>query len=403
MVYWNRRYIRNNEDLENMVYAIKQGEQMKADSPYATTVSELNNTVYGLYIWEMLNYDIVPTNVIPSAVYRKSGFRTKIARAVINTVNGNDKYGGMSELGKFPELTRGTYADISVDPKIMGMAYGETLKQELLAQTEDDTWGGLNNIKMDIADDYKEKFAERIMEDRETIAGGASADFDYNSEKSITTLDQTTSSDAEEDALGGTENGHWDAYGQYDRDSSTTYDSTVITCNTSKTIGGDNGVLDKTHFTELEEKIREKSGKNPSFYLMPYNVASEVHHLYAADNVYTTDATITTGAEGLNSTGYGVQIQTAAINNIPIVTTRYSTKRAADTEQLGHIYALQTSGVGAEGYYCELSTLLPTTDTATMWGMIHQDTISRAGFITILEYINRFPQACGKIRDIKKR
>ena len=403
MVYWDRRYIKNNVDLENMIYAVKQGEQMKADSPYTTTISELNNTVYGLYIWEMLNYDVIPMSVIPNAIYRKSGFRVKTARAVLTTTNGNDKFGGMSELGKFPEMVRGKYADISVDPKIVGMAYGETLKHELQAQTEDDTWGGLNNIKMDVADDYTEKFAEIMMEDQEEVAGNASVDYDYYNRLRMTNFDQAVSSDAEEDEIGGSENGMFDAYGQYDRDSGTTYDSTVITCNTGNTIGGDNGVLDKTHFLKLEEQIRTKSGKNPSYYLMPYDVASEVHLLYAADNVYTTDATISTGAEGLNSTGYGVQIQTAAINNIPIVTTRHSTKNSSDDEQLGHIFALQTGGVGAEGYYSEMSTLLPTTDTAAMWGMIHNDTISRAAFITISEYINRFPQACGKIRDIKKR
>jgi len=391
-------------DLENWLYSIKMRSQVKADDPWDTTVTGISNVFYGMKPWLQLNYEETPVNVTPSNVYRKSGFRAKTTDAVINTENGNTALGGMSERGKFPELVHGGYQQLEVDPKIVGFAYGQTLKQELKAQTEDDNWGTAEQIRADMAVEYSQLIPKQMMRDMETIAAAATAHFKYSSAQEVTPFDQSISSDAEEDAIGGTYNGLFDAYGDMDRDSGTTYDSTVITCNEGGTIGGANGVLDRTHFSEMTQKILTNSGRRPSFYLMSYSVQAEIQHLYDGQVIYDPSKTISVGTGGVgNGTGLGVQQQVAAIEGIPIVSSKYATKRANDTDQEGHIFAICTDAMGSEGNITELSVLLPTVDTSVIWGMTHQDLITRTGLVTMLEQVNHQPNASGKFRDIKRR
>ena len=394
--YWNRNIINNMQDLEDIVYAIKFNEQLKADAPFLTSTTGLSNTLYGIAVWHQLNYEKIPLQVLPSNVYTQSGFNVKTSKSSGPTWLGEDD--------TIPEQIKGNYAKIKIDPKILSMTMGESLKQTLLAETNDDTIGGMAFIRSELAMEYEEGIPERLMADVESMSKAAA--YDYADDDKMTPYDRLISSDAEEDAHGGSNAGWYDCYvdGAMDRDGSTTFDSTVITCNESGTIGGTNGNLEKPIFTDLIQQIETKSGKRPSAFLTSYEVRGIIQHLYDGDVFYTPSNTVTGGLNGVESgTGLGVQYSVAAINGIPIIGSKYSIKNSADTAQASKILALNTDP-GPFGNVLELSVLYPTVEMTSGYGLQNKnhDLINRVGLITLAELVGHEPIALGKITDIAK-
>lgn len=409
--YWNRRLIPNMSDFEDIIYAIRY-EQRKADAPMTTQTIGLSNTQFGLEIWNQINYDKRPFAILPSTVFRSTGFNVKTGKAIVTTTNGNTALGGIGELGKLPETTHGTYAKIKVDPKIIGLTASESLKKELLSEIDDDTIGGMAFVRQELGYDYSEIMTELLMQDQETRAKAATGNYSYYDDEEIVPYDKAISSNPEENALGGDHDGQYDLYGTQDggtggmdRDSNSVFNSTVITCNESKDIGGTNGVIDKTHFSDLIAKIRTASGKEPTFFLMPYEMQAEIMHLYDGDVFYTPSNTVSAGVNGVqDKTGLGVQYNVAAIEGIPLIGSKYSVKNTADAQQAGKIFAVCTDG-GPRGHVMELSVLYPTVETSSMYGYANSqhDLVNRVGLITIFETIIHQPNACGKIIDCRRR
>jgi hypothetical protein len=386
------------QDLEDIVYAIKYNEQLKADDPFLTTTTGLSNTLYGIAVWHQLNYDKKPLQVLPSNVYTQSGFNTKTSRAT----TGSEIWMGESSI--VPDVVKGEYMKIKIDPKILAMAMGESLKQTLLAETNDDTIGGDAFVRSELAREYEEKIPERLMADMESAV--MSADYDYTVDNMITPYDKMISSDAEEDALGGTYNGRYDCYvdGAMDRDSSTAYDSVVITCNESDTIGGTNGTLEKPHFVDLLQQIETNSGMRPSAFLTSYEVRAQIQLLYDGDLIYTPSNTVSGGLNGVESgVGLGVQYSVATIDKIPVIGSKYSIKNSSDSTQASKILAI-TTDPGPFGNVMELSVLYPTVEMTSGYGLQNKnhDLINRTGLITLAEAVIHEPIACGKITDIAK-
>lgn len=414
--FWNSDVFHSIEDLENLLYSVRAvGEQIRADDPFTTTTPGLVNPRYGLNVWSQINYEKVPLEITPTDLYTQSGF---IAHTKDQILPDN---GGVSENGVMPELDKGDYVQIRLDPKIIAASAGETLKKELLASISDDTIGGMTFVRNRLAKVYTNAIATQVMRSAKEMARTASANFNYFASNQISPYDQLVSSMGENTAKrGNNRTGFHDCYGGgaanptnlgavnvgMDRDSSTLFDSTVTSC--SEDGEGDftkAGIIVKPHFTNTIAKIKDACGVKPNVILCTHEMQAEIMHLYDGDVWYNPDNTIRTGLGGIQGeTGIGVQKSVVAIQNIPVLETRFAIKDSNDTNEEGAILMLRTD-VDEDGQVLALSTLLPTVEVSSMYGYAnHQaDLKNRTGLITVAELALRRPNTCGKITNIIRR
>ena len=113
----------------------------------------------------------------------------------------------------------------------------------LSTHSKDDIWGGLGSLRLYMAVQHKEFINRMLLADVESDAAASSGN--HTGTKDFESLDRIVSSDAEEDALGGSHVGFydpWAADATVDRDGNGgEFDCTVESA--SGTIGTD-GVLD---------------------------------------------------------------------------------------------------------------------------------------------------------------
>ena len=405
--------IRDIDDLTDVTYSVLAGEQIKAETPFLSTTEGINNPIYGIMPWVLGNYNVGPYVMGPKDVYRKSGFRVQTGRAVMSTVNGNTIYGGMAENGKLPEITSIPVEEHDIDPKIMAMSYGNSLKHELLANSEDDTYGGLAQITNRMSYEYSYFICDALMRNQETVAAAATGNFDYDAQQDITNYDQAISNSAEEDAHGGgTHSGLYDVYGEFDRDTGTTYDSTVISASGGN-IGSGIGTLDRDHFSSLNADIEELCGRKPSVYLAQTQVRKEIKHLFDGQARYgASGMTVGVSVNGVTAPGgRAVQLEVGTVEDIPIISTHFKCAPTSDPNQAGTLFAFDLEYTNDMEHAVSFSMLLPTVyientpngGAGSAWGWVGRDLIQRAALVSIQEFKLSNPQGCGKLTDIALR
>ena len=405
--------IQTIDELEALYYGYNRNMLRKADAPITTSTTGTFNAIFGAYAWAQLNLEANAFGVLPKYPWDKSGWRVITAKAdtLVDTgCNNNTALGGTAEGGLIADTIKPTLAEIDVKPKTAQLPFSASEVMEWLAtHSKDDIWGGLGSLRLFMAVQHKELLNRMLLSDVEKVAACAGACNDFAGTLNWETLDRIISSDAEEDALGGSSNGYYDPWATasaspIDRDAGTTYDSTVTS--PSGTIGT-NGIMTDDVLRTFLRNIRKKAGKDPNVFLGSHEVYSEIQGLYMPSvriaNPYG-EALVQVDVNGIQTfKGTGVGIHVDSIYGVPFIPTKDAPSNACDSSEVGRLFALDTSD--AEGYgYPRLGIMvsIPTeyyeaTRRSPGYPFINNAFVEKGVFRTMGETVCRSFIAQGKI------
>lgn len=377
----------------------------KADANILTTTSGVFNTVFGAYAWANLNLEANIWSVLPKYVWDRSGFR--IITAKVGNLAGTNitTLGGTPEEGVIADTAKPTVEEVSVKPKIAQLPFGASVQMEWLANnSKDDIWGSLASLRLFNATQHKELLAQMLFSDVEGAAAGASADF--TGTNNFETLDRIVSADSEEDQLGGTYADWYDPWDTLDRDSLTKYDATVVSA--SGTIGT-NDVLTNTVILEFLRKIRKAGGQDPNVLVGSHEVYSEIQEIYSPQVRYPIGESIiqidVNGVQTFN--GQGVGLHVSSLYGIPFIPSKDAPSYSSDTNEVGRLFAFDTSDHDGFGYpRLGIMIAVPTvyneaTHNTQGWPFTLSKFVEKGLYWTMGETICRRFNGQGKIRDIK--
>lgn len=399
--------IKTIDELEAIYYGYNRNLLRKADSPITTSTSGVFNAVFGAYAWAQLNLEANAFGILPKHAWDKSGYRVITAKPVLNTVNGNTVLGGTAEGGEIAETVQPTLQEIDLRPKTAQLPFSASEVMEWLAtHSKDDIWGGLGSLRLYMAVQHKEFLNRMLLADVEKQAADAGAN--HTGTTNFESLDRIISSDAEEDALGGTYTGFYDPWGKIDRDSGTDFDCTVESA--SGTIGT-NGVLTDDTLRTFLRKIRKAAGKDPNVFLGSHEVYSEIQGLYMPSvripNPYG-EQLVQIDVNGIQTfKGTGVGIHVDSIYGIPFIPTKDAPSNADDSSEIGRLFALDTSDAEGYGYpRIGIQIAIPTeyyeaTRRTPAYPFVNGAFVEKGIFRTMGETVCRHFKSQGKIRDIK--
>ena len=406
--------IQTIDELEALYYGYNRNTLRKADAPITTSTTGVFNAIFGAYAWAQLNLEANAFGILPKYPWDKSGWRVITAKADSLADTGccnNTALGGTAEGGLIAATIKPTLAEIDVRPKTAQLPFSASEVMEWLAtHSKDDIWGGLGSLRLFMAVQHKELLNRMLLTDAELLACASCGAF--GGTLNWETLDRIISSDAEEDTLGGScgtgNYDPWAANATIDRDTGTTYDSTVDSA--SGTIGT-NGILTDDVLRTFLRKVRIKAGKDPNVFLGSHEVYSEIQGLYMPSvriqNPYG-EALVQVDVNGIQTfKGTGVGIHVDSIYGVPFIPTKDAPSNACDTAEVGRLFALDTSD--AEGYgYPRLGIMvsIPTeyyeaTRRSPGYPFINNAFVEKGVFRTMGETVCRSFIAQGKIRDIK--
>ena len=402
--------IKTIDELEALYYGYNRNLLRKADAPVTTSTTGVFNAIFGAYAWAQLNLEANAFGILPKYPWDKSGFRVITAKPTLNTNSGNTALGGTAEGGTIAETVKPTLQEIDIRPKTAQLTFSASEVMEWLAtHSKDDIWGGLGSLRLYMAVQHKEFLNRMLLADVESVAAGASGANTGTTD--FETLDRIISSDAEEDAVGGSQTGQydpWAANATVDRDSGTNFDCTVESA--SGTIGT-NGVLTDDTLRSFLRKIRIAAGKDPNVFLGSHEVYSEIQGLYMPSvripNPYG-EALVQIDVNGIQTfKGTGVGIHVVSIYGIPFIPSKDAPSNSADSSEIGRLFALDTSDAEGYGYpRIGISIAIPTeyyeaTRRSPAYPFVNNAFVEKGVFRTMGETVCRHFKSQGKIRDIK--
>lgn len=413
--------IQTIDELEAIYYGYNRNLLRKADQPVTTSTQGVFNAIFGAYAWAQLNLEANAFGILPKYPWDKSGWRTITAKAdnlldadtemcaVDDGVN-NNPTGGTVEGGLIADTIQPTLCEVDVRPKTIQLPFSTSEVMEWLAtHSKDDIWGGLGSYRLFMAVQHKELLNRQLLRDVENDAANFCGN--WAGTKGLETLDRIVASDAEEDVVGGGSTDFydpWKANASIDRDCSTTYDAQVIS--PSGTIGT-NGVLTDDTLRIFTRDIRKAAGKDPTVFLGSHCVYTEIQGLYMPSvripNIYN-ESLVQIDVNGIQTfKGTGVGIHVDSVYGIPFIPTKDAPSNSADSDEIGRLFALDTSDT--EGYgYARLGIMIniPTeyyeaTRRTPGYPFINNAFVEKGLFRTMGETVCRHFISQGKIRDIK--
>ena len=352
--------VKTIEELELLHYGQSMNYLQKADANMLTTTGGVYNTIFGAYAWANLNLEANAFSILPKYVWDKSGFRIITGKAVLTTTNGNTVLGGTGESGSIAETAKPDVEEVSVKPKIAQIPFGASTVHEWLANnSKDDIWGSLSSLRTYMAVQHKELLNQMLLADVQAEAAAASAD--YAGTSNWETLDRLISSDAEEDAIGGTFADFYDPWDTLDRDVASKYDSTVVSA--SGTLNTNGGLTKSTIISTLR-KTRKAGGKDPNVLLGSHEVYSEIQEIFEPATRYPMgESLVEIDVNGIKTfNGHGVGLQVASVYGIPFIPTKDAPQDTNDTSEVGRLFGLDTSDRDGFGYpRLGIQIAVPTT------------------------------------------
>jgi hypothetical protein len=409
------------DELEAIYYGYNRNLLRKADSPVITSTQGVFNAIFGAYAWAQLNLEANAFGILPKYPWDKSGWRviTSKADALLDQTTdiapvgdgtNNNAFGGTVEGGLIADTIKPDLQELDVRPKTAQLPFSTSEVMEWLAtHSKDDIWGGLGSYRLFMAVQHKELLNRMLLADVEKPAADSTSA--WTGTKSFESLDRIISSDAEEDVAGGPYTDFydpWKANATIDRDSDTTFDSTVSS--PSGTIGT-NGVLTDDVLRTFLRTIRKRAGKDPNVFLGSHEVYGELQGLYMGSvriaNIYNEKLVQidVNGIQTFKGTGVGIHID--SVYGIPFIPAKDAPSNADDTAEVGRLFALDTSDT--EGYgYPRLGIMIniPTeyyeaTRRTPGYPFINNAFVEKGVFRTMGDTVCRHFISQGKIRDIK--
>jgi len=404
--------VKTIDELEALYYGHNRNLLRKADAPVVTSTAGTFNAIFGAYAWAQLNLEANAFGILPKYPWDKSGWRVITAKPSLAANTNQTALGGTVEGGVIADTIKPTLKEIDVRPKTAQLPFSASEVMEWLAtHSKDDIWGGLGSLRLFMAVQHKEFLNRMLLADVEKEAADAGGSNDNGGTKDFETLDRIISSDAEEDALGGSSAKYynpWAANADIDRDGASEFDSTVESA--SGTIGT-NGVLTDDTLRTFLRKIRIAAGKDPNVFLGSHEVYSEIQGLYMPSvripNPYG-EALVQVDVNGIQSfKGTGVGIHVDSIYGIPFIPSKDAPSNSADSAEIGRLFALDTSDAEGYGYpRIGIQIAIPTeyyeaTRRTPAYPFVNNAFVEKGVFRTMGETVCRHFKSQGKIRDIK--
>ena len=404
--------VKTIDELEALYYGHNRNLLRKADAPVVTSTAGTFNAIFGAYAWAQLNLEANAFGILPKYPWDKSGSRVITAKPSLAANTNQTALGGTVEGGVIADTIKPTLKEIDVRPKTAQLPFSASEVMEWLAtHSKDDIWGGLGSLRLFMAVQHKEFLNRMLLADVEKEAADAGGSNDNGGTKDFETLDRIISSDAEEDALGGSSAKYynpWAANADIDRDGASEFDSTVESA--SGTIGT-NGVLTDDTLRTFLRKIRIAAGKDPNVFLGSHEVYSEIQGLYMPSvripNPYG-EALVQVDVNGIQSfKGTGVGIHVDSIYGIPFIPSKDAPSNSADSAEIGRLFALDTSDAEGYGYpRIGIQIAIPTeyyeaTRRTPAYPFVNNAFVEKGVFRTMGETVCRHFKSQGKIRDIK--
>lgn len=395
------------DELEALYYGYNRNLLMKANDPLLTSTSGTFNVVYGAYAWALLNLEANAFGILPKYPWDKSGIRFITAKPTLTTTNSNTVLGGTAEAGSIAETAKPTITTVDLKPKTAQLPFSASEVMEWLSNhSKDDIWGGLGSLRLYMAVQHKEFINQMLCADRSNAARVTAGAFGGTND--FETLDAIVASNAEKAAISNGSTLYWDPWNisTIQRDSGTTYDSTVIS--PSGTIGTQ-GILTDSTFRTLFRTIRKAIGKDPTVLLGSHEAYSEVQGIYMPSvriqNPYseTLVQVDVNGIQTFKGTGVGIHVDT--VYGVPYIPTKDAP--VDQTGEIGRIYALDTSDAEGFGYpRIGIMVAIPTeyyeaTRRSPGYPFVNAAFVEKGVFRTMGETVCRNFKAQGKIRDLK--
>lgn len=324
--------IKTIQELEAFYYGASATSDInKADAPVLSTTAGVYNTVFGRFVWATFNQEANTVGIIPKTVWDRSGWRLQTSRA------GTAADGGVAEGGAIPETIKPTFLEVTNTLKTNAHTFEVSEHQEYFVQHEDDATSDLEHMREIMGTKHREAMNQQLLADVSAEAAAASAN--YTGTVDFETIDRVISSDAEEDAYGGTYTGFFDIFG-LDRDSSTTFDSNV-----SLDASADRALSDSLIRTMVYD-IKEDGG-NTTVINTGYDTARTAIALYSDQVRYNVlgEAKVQVGVNGIQTeNGIDVGIRISTIYQIPLIESKDVAK-----DTISRMYFMDTSDPEGSG------------------------------------------------------
>lgn len=368
----------------------------KTSGDVDSTVTGVQNTVYGALVWSQLNNEANMFGLFAKTTWPRSGWRVKKQFAITTATSLS-----IAETANLPSTNRPDIVTLKASPKIAAQTFEVTDIVEALAEiSQDDMWGSVAQMRVEIGNEFVKHLNQLLS--RRVIGVDAGTSETTGPGNNVISIDGVVSSGGEtSDASSAAAS---DIYG-IDRSDTANYawaDSVVKRDLT-------NGIT--LSDTVLREQIAaaRKAGGNTNVLVTGYDTYAKIQGMYTNFVRYMpiSEQKVSFGVNGIQSAeGLPVGINVASVYGIPVVSAvdipaEVSSGGAADTTKINRIYGLDLTDT--EGYgmpRISVSLLRPpeyfeTRDYALLNKFAVKGVYRMVGELTARNYVGQF-----KIRDI---
>ncbi|WP_428323678.1 hypothetical protein [Nitrosopumilus sp.] len=399
------------DELTNYYYGRTPDEIMKAG--YTTGDAGAYNPIFGAIAWANFNLEANLFAALPKFVWDYSGARIFTAKGDTLTDKGssnNTAKGGNVEGGLIPDSVKPTIEEVQFKPKTLVYPFEVSeLHEHLVEGSRDDLFGSLAHQRIYAADQFKENLNNMLTLDPAVLANEAADDLTLLDLESIPRI---VSNDAEEDAVALGWNDAFDPWrgtASIDRDSATTYDSTVNSAGASLTTSD---VITNSTFTDTLSDIRIAGGKEPNLLVGGQDTYSEVQKAYfnavRIQNASEARSEFNVSVNGINTfDGQGVGLHISTVYGLPFIPTKDSP--GSTSTNAGDLFILNTSAdkMAPNKPLLGLQVLKPilyyeASKRQQGWPFIVDSFVDRALYEMLAETTCRNFKAQGKVINILK-
>ena len=382
----------------------------------STTTSGYMEAIFGSYAQINLNTETNVGAAMSKRPYKKSGFRLISDLPQYTNSATVGMYGQVPENGAFPEEQIPPILLIDYRPKIHTQTIGNTAMQQWLATTSgDDTYGAMADIRIAYGTKFNMNYNSAILRPVEdSIEVGKNYDSTFIDAAAVETMDRLISNKTEANAISAKHGDVLNYYTPYleptiDRDTKNTFDCTVYSAS-GGAIDSDNGALNRPILSDFFSQIGETGGGVPSGAFINWKVKSMIQKLYEDQNTQAYgENNVSFSMNGVDTvSGMQAGVQVSTLYNVPLIVTVHARGAAADSKELGRLYAFNNRSYEMSGGESQIgmAVAIPTIYgelgmTQGVMGMLALGRIgSKGAYMTMAQTVMSRSVSQGKIRDI---
>lgn len=360
-----------------------------------SSVTGVQNTVYGALVWAQLNNEANMFGIFPKTTWARSGWRVKKQFAETTSTNLS-----LAETASLPSAKRPDIVTLKATPKLSAQTFEVTDVVEALAEiSQDDMWGSVAQMRVEIGNEFVKHINKLVS--RRVVGVAATGSETTGPGNSLISIDGIVGNKAETDAASAA--AAQDIYGIDRSDSAYAYADSVVKYDVT------NGVtLSDTVLREQLASAR-KNGGNTNVFVTGYDTYAKVLGMYTNFMRYMpiSDTKVSFGINGVQSAnGLDVGFNVSALFGIPLVTAvdvpgEVDSSGNAVTTRINRIYGLDLTDTEGYGLPRIAMTLLrpveyfETRDYALLNKFAVKGVYRMVGELVARNYVGQF-----KIRDI---